>query len=100
MPSAPRSFYIGETVHLRVRVSEPGTRKPTDAGAVSITSLKRGATVVTPADPTFDRVREGDYALTLPTAGLAAGTYDIQVTVSDGPAAVVIIPDRFVLKAA
>ncbi len=99
MPSAPRSFLIGETVHLGVRVSAPGTRKPTDA-SVTLTSLKRGPTAVMPEVSAFTRREEGDYTLALPTAALSAGTYDLVVTVADGPSAVVILPDQFVLKAA
>jgi hypothetical protein len=92
-----RYFVQGSTVHLRVRVSEPGTRTPADATVV-LTSLKTGGTAVTPATTAFTRVNQGDYLLVLPTAPLAPGAYDVRITVSDGPAKVSIITDRFVVK--
>lgn len=100
MPSPPRSFYVGETVHLGVRVSVPGTRKPVDPEMVTLTSLERDGAPVVPAVTDFTRAAQGDYSLVLPTADLEEGVYDLIVTVADGTAAVVLIPDRFVLKVA
>lgn len=96
--SAARNFKVGETVHLIVRVSEPGTKTPTDA-TVTVASLRRGDTVIPLDDPTFARVREGDYLKVLQTVGFDAGTYKVRVRVEDGPQAVVLADDQFVLTA-
>jgi hypothetical protein len=98
MPTPDRSFLVGETVHLRSRVSLPGTRTPTDPASVTLTSLRRDG-VETLVEPTpFTRVREGEYVLTLTTGLLPSGTYDVVVTHADGPAKVSLATDRFVLR--
>lgn len=93
-----RFFLVGETPHLRVRVSQPGTKKPLDAGSVVLTTLRTGTTVVAVTTTAFTREAEGDYLLVLPTAGLAPGEYDLVITVSDGPTKVSILTDRFALR--
>ena len=92
-----RFFLRGSTVHMRVRVSEPGTKRPADA-TVALTSLKRGAVVVPVDNPTFSRINQGDHLLVLPTADLTPSTYEVVVTVSDGPSKVTVLTDRFVVK--
>lgn len=96
--STTRSFVVGETVHLRTRVSKPGTREPTDPASVVLTSLKRGSDVLTPATTGFTRVGQGDFLLVLPTAGLIPGEYVVVITVADGPNRISILTDRFALR--
>lgn len=95
---ANRDYLIGETVTLRVAVNEPGTRKPTDPEIVGLTSIKRGTTPVTVTPTTFTKRSAGDYELVIATDALQAGTYNFVVTVS-GDAGVVLLPDKFALKA-
>lgn len=97
---ADRSFVVGESVHLRIRVNAPGTRKPADAATVALSSIKRDGAPVTVTPTAFTRQGVGEYTLVIQTAALQPGIYDVSVTVADGPAATVIVPDRFVLKAA
>ena len=95
---ATRTFLVGETVHLRSRVSLPGTRTPTDPAEVALSSLTLDG-VETLADPLpFTREREGEYALTLPTLGMAGGTYRLVVRHTDGPQRVALATDEFVLR--
>jgi len=95
---ANRDYLIGETITLRVAVNEPGTRKPVDPTNVVLSSVKRGTTVVTLDQTVFTKRTTGDYELIIDTSDLTAGIYDFVVTVS-GPAGVVILPDKFTLKA-
>lgn len=97
VPSANRRYKVGETVHLRVRVNLPGTRIPTDAGSVVLTSLTRDGIPV-PADTVFTRDALGDYSLVISTEGFSAGSYEVVVTISDGPEKVVVLEDTFVLR--
>lgn len=99
MASGDRYFLIGETVHLRARVSLPGTRTPTTA-TVTLASLKRDGTVITPATTAFTEVHEGDYTYVLATVGFTAGTYDVLVRVASGTSKVMLLSDKFVLRAA
>lgn len=98
MASPPRSFVIGETVVLSTRISSPGTKKPVDPATVTLSLLSRAGTPVTVSPTGFTRLGTGDYSFSLQTDGLAAGTYDVTVTVADGPSSVVILTDRFVLQ--
>lgn len=95
---ANRDYLIGETITLRVAVNEPGTRKPVDPEIVGLTSLKKGNQSVTVTPTTFTKRTVGDYELIIHTNSMAAGTYDFVVTVS-GTAGVVLLPDKFTLKA-
>lgn len=95
--SNDRYFIQGSTVHLRVRVSLPGTRTPA-AATVVLTSLKLGTQAVVPAVTAFTQVNVGDYLLVIPTATLQPGAYDLRVTISNGPTNVSILTDRFVVK--
>lgn len=97
---ADRHFNVGETVHFRSRVAEPGTRTPTDPATVALTSLRLDDVEVLPAPREFVRQQQGEFTLALPTADLAPGTYHVSVTHSDGPERVTIVTDRFVLQAA
>lgn len=97
MASNDRYFIKPSTVHLRARISEPGSRQPTDATVV-LTALRLGATPVTVATTAFTRLALGDYTLSIPTADLAAGAYDVVVTVSDGPDKISVLTDRFVVQ--
>lgn len=93
-----RSFMVGESVLLRVRVSKPGSRRPTDAGTVVLTSLRRGTTNVGVTTTAFTRVAEGEYELLVPTVGFTAGTYSLVVTVQGGPEKIVMVTDQFILS--
>lgn len=100
-----RYFYVGETVYVRAKVSRPGTKVPIDPDAVVlVTLLRAGATVPETVPGSFGRLAEGDYSLGIATDDLIAGTYAITVRVvgpdSDSPIKVVLVKDRFVLKAA
>lgn len=97
---ADRQFFQGETVHLRARISKPGTKTPVDPTSVALTRLRRnGVVVALPAVTDYTRGAEGDYSLVVPTDALDPGAYDIVTTVSDGPQAVVLLPDQFVIQA-
>lgn len=101
MPSNPRrQFWVGETVHLRVRVNLPGTKRPVDPDHVRLTAVNRDGTPLEIDVEDFVREDTGEYSLVLLTAGLPEGVYDLAVTVDSGPTAVVLLPDRFILKAA
>lgn len=97
MANNDRYFIKPSTVHLRARISEPGTKQPTDATVV-LTALRLGTTTVTVATTAFTRAALGDYTLTIPTAALTAGAYDVVVTVSNGPNKISVLTDRFVVK--
>lgn len=93
-----RSFLVGETVHLRSRVSRPGTRTPTDPAEVALTSLTLDGVETLQAPVPFTREREGEYVLTLTTEDLVPGTYGVVIRHADGPAKVSLATDRFVLR--
>ena len=95
---APRFFTQGETIHLRSRVSIPGTRTPIDPSTVALTSMVRNKVQVLEEPLEFTREGVGEFTLSLPTSGLAAGTYEIVVTHADGPDRVTLATDRFVLR--
>jgi len=94
----PRTFYVGETVHLQVRVATPDTKGPVDPDSVALTSIRRDDEPVE-VDPTeFEAVAVGDYALVIATDELEAGTYRFVTTVA-GEAGIVLLTDTFVLAA-
>lgn len=95
--NADRYFIKPATAKLRVQVSEPGTKTPADA-TVTLTSLRTGGASATVATTVFTRQAKGDYVLIVPTADLLAGTYDVLVTVADGPEKVAVVTDRFVVQ--
>jgi hypothetical protein len=97
---ADRFYLVGETIHLHVKASKPGTKTPDDPATVVLTSLKVGGTPVTVATTAFTRVAQGDYVLTIPTVGFTPGTYSLAVTLANGADAVVILTDTCVVKAA
>lgn len=103
MPSSTtgvdRYFLVGSTIHLRCRVSLPGTRTPTDPATVAVVKLKVGAVEITLSNPVFTRIEEGEYRLSIPTTTLAAGTYQVTVRLEDGPSKVLLLTDQFVLRA-
>lgn len=92
-----RTFKVGETIHLRTRISVAGTRTPTDA-TVTLTRLMLGAVPVTVTPTAFTRINEGDYQLVLHTDSLVPGAYDVVITISGGPDLVAIVTDRFALR--
>jgi hypothetical protein len=97
---ADRYFVVGETVHLRSRVSKPGGRTPIDPATVELTLLALEG-VQTLTDPiAFIREREGEFTLGLATEDLVPGTYTVAVRHADGPQRVTVATDRFVLRAA
>lgn len=94
------NFLVGETVHLRARVSKAGTKTPYSPQTVRLTSLSLdGAPVVLPAVVDFTRLVEGEFLLILDTSTLAPGVYSVVVTLSDGPTAVRLLRGSFVLDA-
>ena len=95
---ALRTFLVGETVHLRSRVSLPGTRTPTDPALVELASLTLDGVETLVAPTPFVREKEGEYVLTLLTDTLAPGTYGLVVRHSDGPEKVTLTSDEFVLR--
>jgi hypothetical protein len=99
---ADRFYLVGETVHLHVKVSKPGTRTPDDPATVALTTLKLGTESMLEGVPTtaFTRNAQGDYTLTIPTAGFPPGTYSLAVRLANGAEAVVLLTDSFVVKAA
>lgn len=95
-----RSFVVGETVHLWARVSRPGSKQPYSPDIVRLTGLSRnGVAVILPDTVDFATEKTGEFHLVLHTADLAVGTYHIVVLLSDGPDAVRIMEDDFVLSA-
>lgn len=98
--TALRYFIVGETVHLRSRISEPGGRKPVDPDTVALTflGLEGGASVLTEPLP-LTREVEGEWVLAIPTVDLAPGVYTLAVTHADGPSKVTVATDQFVLRA-
>lgn len=93
----PRSFYVGETIDIRVRISKAGTKTPTDPDTVVLSSLLAGTTPVTPTVTDFTRQAEGDFLLTLDTVALDPATYRLVVRITGGDK-VAIVADRFVLQ--
>jgi len=99
MADATLDFLVGETVHLRARVSKAGSRVPYSPQTVRLTSLRlAGADVALPAIVDFTKVAEGDFTLVIDSSPLAPGTYDVVVTLSDGPNAVRLLRGTFVLN--
>lgn len=95
-----KSFLVGETVHLRSRVADPGTKRPVDPDAVLLTSWRKGTEEILDAPVEFSREAKGEYALTLETVGMDPGTYHITVVHSDGPQRIAAATDTFVLQSA
>lgn len=93
-----RAFLIGETVHLRSRVSLPGTRTPTDPAVVELASLRLAGAETLSAPVPFVRQNQGEYTLDLQTHLLVAGPYDLTVRHSNGPDQVTLADDSFVLQ--
>lgn len=96
--STDRFFKVGETVHLRVGVSKPGTREPTDA-TVTLVSLHHDEQPLTVSNPAFTRAGVGDYEYVLATHSLLPGTYKVVARVSGGETKISILVDQFVLRA-
>lgn len=94
-----RAYIVGETVLLRTRVSQPGTKIPVDPDTVKLTSLTLTGQETLAEPVTFTREGIGDYALSIQTAGLTPGVYDLVVTYTDG-VQVTIDRDTFVLQEA
>lgn len=95
--TGPRSFLLGETVHLTTRVSLPGTKTPTDPATVELASLTLDGVETLDAPISFTRLGEGDYALDLQTDSLTPGTYGIVIRHADGVEKVALTSDQFVL---
>lgn len=96
--SETRAFTVGETVHLRARVSTPGTRIPVDPDEVTLVSLQRAGTEILGGPMVFNKDAVGDYSLVLPTEGYVAGVYQLTVRYEDAdPEKVVIDHDQFAL---
>ena len=95
-----KSFLVGETVHLRSRVAEPGTKKPVDPASVTLTSWRKGTEEILNSPIAFSREGQGEYALTLETVGMEPGTYHVTVMHSDGPERIAAATDTFVLQSA
>jgi hypothetical protein len=93
-----RRFKVGDTVNLNMRVSQPGTHKPMDAGQVSLISLKLAGVQQLVAPEIFTRLEEGEYQLALITDTFDPGTYDLTVKVEDGPTKVAHATDQIVLE--
>lgn len=96
---ASRAFTIGDTVFLRARVSEAGTRNPANpSGGVTLTRLAVDRTHVNlPGTTAFTKASDGLYVLALTTDSLAAGTYSWMALVDGGAAGKQVVEDVFVL---
>lgn len=95
---ADLNFLVGETVHLRVRVSKAGTKTPYSPGVVRLTSLALdGAPVALPPTVDFTRTVEGEFLLILDTSVLLPGVYSAVITLTDGATAVRLLRGSFVL---
>ena len=96
---ADRIFTVGETVHLRVRVSRAGTKTPaTPTQGVTLRRFSRdGVAVPLPDEPDFAAVVEGLYELVIQTEDMEPGTYSWLAAASNGPTAVSQAEDTFVL---
>ena len=95
-----RGFIIGETVRLRVRVSQAGTRNPaTPGGGVSLLRLAvNGTHVNLPTDVSFITVADGLYELALDSASMAAGTWWWLAKIDGGVLGVSLDEDTFILR--
>ena len=98
---ADRIFTVGETVHLRVKVSRAGTKTPTTPtdGVVLRRWSHDGVALTLPDPATFTPITEGLYELVLQSDALAPGTYSWLAAASSGPTAVSQAEDTFVLAA-
>lgn len=101
MPEVKRAFYVGETVVLRLRISQSGTRAPADPATVRLDRIWLGTStpVAQPDATAFTQITSGEYALNLDTTGMAPGTYGWRAVASDGPQATSIVQDSFILRA-
>lgn len=95
-----RQFVVGETVHIGIRVSKPGTKTPVDPASVELHTLKRDGGAQTFGNSSFTKVAEGDYTYVIHTTDLQPGAYTLSVMVADGADAVVLVADQFVLNPA
>lgn len=100
-----RNFIVGETIHFYCRVSEAGSKSPTDPDTVTLRQVKLNGVNVLGAPIVFTRVAEGEYEASLNTTGYATGTYSTFVWVEQTealpePQRVRIVEDTFVLVAA
>ncbi len=98
--STKREFLIGESIELEVMVSTTGTKSPVDpADGVTLQDFVDSEDVTvsgfTPLG--FAKVEVGQYELTVPTTGIAAGVYRFIVHIKDGTN-LTIARDRFVLS--
>lgn len=97
--STKSNFYPGESIELEVMVSAPRTKSPVDPVTVTLEDLVVEDTMLTVAGFTpipFDKIKVGQYALTLETDTLAEGEYRMFVHLVDGDH-VTIARDRFIL---
>jgi len=95
---ADRIFVVGQTVHLRMKVSVPGTRNPADPDQVTLVAFFRdNVSVALPTNVTFTKVTDGLYELVIPTVGFQPGVFKWRGRAYSGPLAVALKDDTFVL---
>lgn len=103
------SFLVGDTVTIRIRISELETRIPLDTTVeVDLFRLQGAEDPEEPlVDPVIESPAVGDHVITFQTAGLEPGVYEIGVRSvlaggdeSEEDEIVVLQRDLLVLKAA
>jgi hypothetical protein len=80
-------------------VSEVGTKRPVDPESVRMTSLRRDGVETLDVPQDLARQAQGHFSLTVPTADLDPGTYEVRVVCSSTDR-VAISTDVFVLQSA
>lgn len=98
--SAARTFLVGETVALSVKVSQPGSRtpaNPTDGVRLVALSKRSGSADMLPPNTHFALQSDGFYSLSLATGALPAGTYDWRALAADDNGQITLAEDSFVL---
>ena len=94
-----RNYVQGETVHVVVRVALYETRIPVAVDSVRLTKMYLNGTApngLTPMD--FTATEVGEYRLGIDSSAMPPGTYNIEVTVTQGTE-IDLAYDSFLLEA-
>lgn len=94
-----RNWIVGETVILKVEITEPDSIDLFDPDTVILSSLKRGTTSVPLADQDFTKVATGTYRYTIDTTDFDPGTYTWLVVAEKTNLGVAMAEDYFILRA-
>lgn len=91
-------WVIGETVVLRITITDPVTGALVDPAGIALSSLKRDDVVIS-GTYNATHVSLGVYTFAIPTTGFTAGTHRWLVAALDLTGQKAVIEDSFVLAA-